>query len=271
MVRIPARRWRALWLWPASICGAPNGTPTGWHPRLRQVLALWWMLHGALFVATSANASVVLDCDRAAHQAAAATGVPVSVLRTITRTETGRNKGGILEPWPWTVNMEGEGHWFDSEDAARAYVVTALRRGARSFDVGCFQINYKWHGGSFLSIDQMFDPLENALYAARFLRELHAELGDWPKAAGAYHSRTPDLAHKYRARFDRILADLEVVVPPVSRELGVSRSLAKLARSENSFPLLQAVGRHGTNGSLVRLRDPSGQGAIVDRVALIGW
>lgn len=271
MVKIPARRWISRWIWPVSMGGAPNGVPTRWHLRLRPILALWWTFHSAIFMASSVNASVTLDCDRAAHQAAAETGVPLSVLRTITRTETGRNKGGTLVPWPWTVNIEGRGHWFDNEDAARAYVDTALRRGARSFDVGCFQINYKWHGGSFLSVEQMFDPLENARYAARFLRDLHAELGDWPKAAGAYHSRTPNLAHKYRARFDRIRADLEVMPNSASRGGGVSRSSAKLSRPENSFPLLQALGRHGTNGSLVRLRDPSGQGAIADRVALSGW
>ena len=30
--------------------------------------------------------------------------------------------------------------------------------GQPSFDVGCFQLNYKWHGEHFASIDQMFEP-----------------------------------------------------------------------------------------------------------------
>jgi soluble lytic murein transglycosylase-like protein len=72
-------------------------------------------------------------------------------------------------------------------------------RGARSYDVGCFQINYRWHGQHFASLDQMFDPDANAAYAARFLSELYAEFGDWSRAAGAYHSRTPVLSPRSTA------------------------------------------------------------------------
>ena len=87
--------------------------------------------------------------------------------------------------------MKGTGLWFETEDAARAYVYEHFKRGARSFDVGCFQINYKWHHEAFASIEQMFDPMANALYAARFLGALKAEKGSWVEAAGAYHSRNP--------------------------------------------------------------------------------
>ena len=80
-------------------------------------------------------------CDSAAAEAARRSGVPVAVLRTITRTETGRpgKSGGGLDPWPWTVNMEGVGKWFDDRAEAMAYVRTHHERGARSYDVGCFQ------------------------------------------------------------------------------------------------------------------------------------
>lgn len=143
-------------------------------------------------------------CDRAARAAAQARDVPYDVLRAISRAETGRGGKGGLRPWPWTVNMEGTGKWFNSEDEARAYVFKHFKRGARSFDVGCFQVNYKWHGTAFRSIDEMFDPMLNADYAARFLRGLYDEFGDWSAAAGAYHSRTPTYARSYSARFDKI-------------------------------------------------------------------
>ena len=143
-------------------------------------------------------------CDRSAQAAAAGQSVPLDVMRAITRAETGRPANGLLQPWPWTVNMEGVGHWFPDREAAQAYVNSQVRRGARSFDVGCFQINYKWHGQAFRSVDEMFDPGRNAAYAARFLAELHAEFGDWSRAVGAYHSRTPELARRYAARFEHI-------------------------------------------------------------------
>lgn len=153
--------------------------------------------------------SAAMLCEGAAAQAAAESGVPLDVLRAISLTETGRNRGGDFEAWPWTVNMEGRGVWFKSRDEGQAYVDRHFARGARSFDVGCFQINYRWHGDAFRSLEEMFDPLANARYAARFLSELHAEFGNWSRAAGAYHSRTPKFANRYRARFDRIRSRLE--------------------------------------------------------------
>lgn len=145
-------------------------------------------------------------CDAAARYAASQTGVPLSVLLAITRTETGRKHGGKFAPWPWTVNMEGAGKWFDDVDQALAYVERHHSAGARSFDVGCFQLNYKWHGQHFSSIPDMFDPRENALYAASFLRDLYGEMGDWEKAAGAYHSRTKKYADRYKKRFRSLRA-----------------------------------------------------------------
>lgn len=197
-------------------------------------------------------------CDAAAARAAAESGVPRDVLLAITRAETGRTRNGRFAPWPWTVNMEGKGRWFDSRAAALAHAVQAHDGGARSFDVGCFQINYRWHGQNFDSIAQMFDPLENARYAARFLMRLHGELGDWSKAAGAYHSRTERHALRYRTRFDRFrksVAERGLAMPgpvtePAQRETVDRRHHAEAGK--NSYPLLRPAGA-GRNGSLVPL------------------
>jgi hypothetical protein len=157
--------------------------------------------------ATVAAPTLGQVCLAAADAAADAHGVPRAVLRALTRTETGRARGGALEPWPWTVNMEGAGRWFESRAEAEAYVAKEQARGARSFDVGCFQINHRWHGEAFASVSQMFDPRANADYAARFMAGLYAETGDWGRAAGFYHSRTPEFFGRYRARFEKIMAN----------------------------------------------------------------
>ncbi|MDQ2093980.1 transglycosylase SLT domain-containing protein [Rhodalgimonas zhirmunskyi] len=172
-------------------------------------------------------------CDQAAQIAADRSGVPVTVLQAITRTETGRKRNGHFGPWPWTVNMEGRGVWFDSLDEARAYVFKNFKRGARSFDIGCFQINYKWHHQNFSSIDEMFDPQENANYAALFLKSLYKELGDWSEAAGAYHSRTPKHANRYRQIFEKHRAKA-----PGEIQLATTASPAAPTR-KNAFPLLK--------------------------------
>ncbi|MDT8325880.1 MAG: transglycosylase SLT domain-containing protein [Roseovarius sp.] len=187
--------------------------------------------------------------------------MPLSVLRSITRTETGRARNGQLQPWPWTVNMEGKGHWFETEDAARAYVFKEFRRGARSFDVGCFQINFKWHGENFSSIDQMFDPVENARYAAQFLAQLHSETGDWSRAAGAFHSRTPKYAEKYRARFDKIRQSL-TDAPETAPRLASMRSETPDPKPENNFPLLRQTQARRAIGSLVPLGQTAGRSLI---------
>jgi len=145
-------------------------------------------------------------CLQAADAAARRHGAPREVMRALTRTETGRALDGALQPWPWTVNMEGAGHWFDNRAEALAYVRRMQAEGARSFDIGCFQVNHRWHGEAFDGVDAMFEPSANADYAARFLVELHAETGDWTRAAGLYHSRTPELRDRYAARFQRVMA-----------------------------------------------------------------
>ncbi|MCV2867087.1 transglycosylase SLT domain-containing protein [Defluviimonas sp. WL0002] len=188
-------------------------------------------------------------CDRAAEDAARSTGVPVTVLYAITRAETGRGGKGGLAPWPWTVNMEGTGRWFDSASEARAYVEQGRARGARSFDIGCFQINHLWHGQAFESVEDMFDPARNARYAAEFLKSLFADTGSWTAAAGAYHSRTPDLSKRYADRFTRIHDALIANGAP-----SVPDTPPRVARQgrDNPLPLLVA-GQKAGNGSLVPL------------------
>lgn len=143
-------------------------------------------------------------CDLAAHTAAREFEIPVDVLLAITRTETGRVGLKGLRPWPWTVNMEGTGYWFSNRTDALKFTIDRQQNGATSFDVGCFQINYKWHGKFFNSVDDMFEPILNARYAAHFLEQLFLEFGSWSNAAGAFHSRTPSRAESYTVRFDTI-------------------------------------------------------------------
>ena len=204
--------------------------------------------------ATSNRVATSAICENAAVVASAESGVPLDVLRAISLTETGRKGADGFLPWPWTVNMEGAGKWFDTPEAAQAYVDRHFARGARSFDVGCFQINYRWHGKAFESIEEMFEPIANARYAAHFLGELYDELGDWSRAAGAYHSRTPKYARKYKARFDRIRARLPEMQPLVlaAVDQAAPPSPIEVIARINRYPLLQ-TGQSSTVGSLVPL------------------
>ncbi|QYZ69807.1 transglycosylase SLT domain-containing protein [Neotabrizicola shimadae] len=193
----------------------------------------------ALTTSVPASADTSALCDRAAIQASQATGVPERLLLALTRAETGRNNDGTVQPWPWAVNQSGEGYWFETESDAITHVQVILDEGVTNVDIGCFQLNYRWHGASFPSLQAMFDPARNALYAARFLLRLHAETGDWRLAAGAFHSRDADHATPYLARLQDVI---DGMTGPPGQEMvieGVS----------NPFPLLVSglgVGRHGS-------------------------
>ena len=173
-------------------------------------MKLRWLLLLPL-LATPALADPAI-CERAAANAARDHGIPEGVMRAITLTETGRRRDGALRPWPWTVNLEGAGHWFDTRAEAERFAREALAQRRTSFDVGCFQLNWRWHNEAFADVTAMFEPAANADYAATYLKGHFETLGDWSRAAGRYHSGTPHYAQRYAARFDTILADLPEVV-----------------------------------------------------------
>lgn len=208
---------------------------------------IWFMFSAALNPADAAD-NPMRSCEVAAAKAARDHQVPVDVLHAISRTETGRSWQGRFGPWAWTVNMEGRGHWFANRSIALEFVHNNMKRGARSFDVGCFQINYKWHHEGFASLEEMFDPGTNAAYAATYLKQLKQEMGSWEKAAGAYHSRTEKLALRYRKIFRAHLA--EVRAANIAIQPKAIRKRPDV-RSENRFELFSKELVHGSKGSLV--------------------
>jgi hypothetical protein len=129
--------------------------------------------------------------------------LPHALLGSIAKVESGRPVGadGRVEPWPWTIDADGQPLFLDSRPAAIAWVRQGLQRGVRFMDVGCMQVDLRLHPDAFNSLDQAFDPAANADYAARYLRSLYEEAhGNWNVAVGWYHSHTVDLAADYRDR-----------------------------------------------------------------------
>ncbi len=194
--------------------------------------------------AVPALASPADLCRDAARKAAAETGVPLRILIALSLTETGRKDmvDGGLEPWPWALNHAGTGQWFETRDQTLHALDDILAAGATNVDLGCFQLNWRWHAAAFPSAAAMLDPEANAAYAARFLADLHGRTGDWRAAVAAYHSATPERAEIYLARFDPIYDALDESRPTVE--------LAEAATRENAFPLLRA-GTTLTPASLV--------------------
>jgi len=179
-------------------------------PAMRLLLRLFLMGVGlllprigaaALETHQSVEAQQSALCTAALRSAEAKYGTPPGLLEGISRAESGRRVAGAqtLQPWPWALNVDGQGFYFPSKEIAVSWASRALARGATFTDVGCMQVNLQFHPKAFRSIGEAYDPTMNADYAARFLLDLFAAAGgNWWLAIGWFHSRTPILAAIYR-------------------------------------------------------------------------
>ena len=105
-------------------------------------------------------------CAAQARAAAVARGLPRHLLGAIARVESGRwnpAKGAVLA-WPWTIRAEGKGRYLPSRPAAVAAVRALQARGVDNIDVGCMQINLRYHRQAFASLD---DAVVQAPVSAR--------------------------------------------------------------------------------------------------------
>nr|WP_294516738.1 lytic transglycosylase domain-containing protein [uncultured Rhodopila sp.] len=174
--------------------------------KLRIVLAVLVLLAQAEARADIPGAAVLLSADGLCRQAIAAAerahGIPANLLAAIARVESGRRDQatGTFNPWPWTINMDGQGSFYDTKAQAVAAATAMRPRVEHSIDVGCMQISLVHHPDAFAGMAQAFDPSLNADYGARFLMQLYEKAGSWPKAVELYHSATPELGLDYQRK-----------------------------------------------------------------------
>jgi soluble lytic murein transglycosylase-like protein len=150
-------------------------------------------------LADMADGAACVSAGRTAEQVDA---LPTNLLLSIGMVESGRiePQTGHVVPWPWTVNVDGHGSYFASQQDAEAFVRLARASGARDIDVGCFQISLEHHPGAFASLADAFNPSRNAAYAASYLTRLKFQSGSWKAAIADYHSVLPDLGLPYQHR-----------------------------------------------------------------------
>lgn len=116
--------------------------------------------------------------------------IPGNLLLGIGLQESGMMHEGELTIWPWVANADGDGRFFETPQSAASWVRARQAAGVESIDVGCMQVNLRWHPDAFVQLEEGFDPARNVDYAARFLVQLYEKTGDWIEAAGHYHSAT---------------------------------------------------------------------------------
>jgi soluble lytic murein transglycosylase-like protein len=145
-------------------------------------------------------------CSVAADKAGAEYGVGYDLLQTISVVESGRfdKLHNQFVSWPWTVNANGKGYYYSTKEEAVAAVKNFQKEGITSIDVGCMQINLKYHGEAFSSIEEALNPEDNVRYSAKFLRKLYNKNGyDWKKAAKRYHSGNHEQGEIYSKRLEK--------------------------------------------------------------------
>ena len=145
-------------------------------------VAFAWTVPSGIVHAQAGSSIAGFDniCLTEARRAEAQHGIPEGLLQSISRVEAGRKTvTGEFMPWAWTLNDRGEGLFFDSREAAMRHLETAVAAREHSVDVGCMQVNTKWHMGGFHELGDMLDPVQNADYAAGFLLDLHEAHQSW--------------------------------------------------------------------------------------------
>ena len=116
--------------------------------------------------------------------AARQSGVPLDILYSVGLTETGHR--GVLGPWD--LNVDGRSIHSDTLAEALAAYARAERSGAKFIDIGCMQINHRFHAAHFRSLEEMFDPERNVRYGAALLKLLRAQEGSWTLAVARYNA-----------------------------------------------------------------------------------
>lgn len=141
-------------------------------------------------------------CKSAAHASERKYNIPRNLLRAISLTESGRwvkeDKANIA--WPWTVASGKAGEFFPTKSEAIRHVRDLQAQGVTNIDVGCMQINLRYHPEAFKNLDDAFDPYLNTNYAGDFLARLFKETKSWSAAAGRYHSADPDRGLYYKEK-----------------------------------------------------------------------
>ena len=213
------------------------------------LLGLIIVLLNNLGLAGKAHAYIGYVCDKNISRVAQETSVPEAILYGIARLETGRTIEGQYMSWPWALNNGGAAYYLGTKDTALKKLRELRSLGKTNIDVGCMQLNVKWHARYFESYEAMIDPYKNIRYAARYLGELYQETGSWEKAVRYYHSRNAKYHDIYFRKFQKIK------MPNAPRLKGMAFAQATQSQTfakppDGIIPLIDLSG--GTSGSLFR-------------------
>lgn len=130
-------------------------------------------------------------------------GIPYTLLYAVALTESATqiNDSNTYRPWPWTLNVAGQGYFYDSRIAAWQALKNWMRQGRRSIDIGLMQVNWRYHKKKLGSAWQALDPYHNLRVGAAILQDCYQTRQNWWSSVGCYHSpANTKRAEVYRQR-----------------------------------------------------------------------
>lgn len=125
------------------------------------------------------------DCPTLIAHTEVRRNIPRGLLMAIALTESGT--GG--NPSPYAMNIAGRTHFARSGQEMANIISSNWSRGVRSIDVGCMQINLKYHGANFARLTDLLNSTTNVEYGASYLIKLATETGSWKDAVMSYHNK----------------------------------------------------------------------------------
>lgn len=186
-------------------------------------------------------------CARAISHHTKGKGIDADIAMAVGLTEAGRFlDSGILAIWPWTANAAGEGRFFETKKDAIDWVRKKMDAGVDSIDVGCMQVNLRWHPEAFGSLEEAFEPSINVAYGVDYLAQWVTRHGT-EEGVGRYHSAKAEHQERYLASFRRNQKQsdrlLEVAsntrASPSQRSTEVSLPGFNLFTNSSRSPLIQ--------------------------------
>ena len=122
--------------------------------------------------------------------------IPNKLLRAISLTESGRTIDKKFVAWPWSVNVSGKPYYFKDKASTLLFLQKKVKY-QKNIDIGCMQINFKYHNEQFKNLNTMLDPINNIDWAAKYLKKLYKRYKSWNIAISRYHSSNPERMKKY--------------------------------------------------------------------------
>jgi hypothetical protein len=129
--------------------------------------------------------------------------IPDRIFYAVALAESGRalSSDGVRRPWPWTLNVGGDGYYYSTRIEAWQALRDWLDQGKRSIDVGLMQVNWRYHQARLGDPWQALDPYHNLRVGAGILQDCYATEHDWWASVGCYHApANPERASRYRRR-----------------------------------------------------------------------